>query len=641
MNQIKQENNMELRAIPDLMNKCFFIPEYQRGYRWDSNQVEQLLDDLLAYFLSDDKAAFYCLQPIVVKRCDEDTIKENNLSVGDEWFEVIDGQQRLTTIRIICAIYDSIQAKPNKHKYSIRYSTRPKMDGIYETLEAPFDGDSCKNTLRINGEPHQNLDSVYIYNVARVVVEWFNAVDKRVYLFGSHFFNTSSDNKSVRVVWYEDCGNKDARDIFNELNDLTVKLSCSELIRSLFLSSVAKYDSTIDMTGLDDSAKKKLQQQDTENYQRYINTKWDEIEHRLADKRMQSFITNRKPDGLRNNIEILFGLISKKNIADNVTTKDPLYTFIYFYDEIEKNGASKMWQIIEEYYSRLCGWLEDREYYHMIGYLNAIEADDSTIIELLDFAKNNNKCEMRNELNRRISESVKLNNGVQLSSLDYQKKADYYYIRKLLFLYNVELNRRMKTQEFFPFELFKPLNNWTLEHIHAQNSECLPFDDRKVWENWSINNASTLKTLRFRPEEDDIKKELIKELEDAAVGFNKPNKNYNYRKVISLFDAVSNFYNKVSTDSMASKKTKPVHQLSNMALLSQAVNSSIGCSVFAVKRSSVIDLRNKGYYFPLGTINVFQKSYSKNQQLYEWSYQDRRSYMASIVTVLRRYLTID
>ena len=640
MSQIEPENIMELRTIPDLMKMNFFIPEYQRGYRWESKQVNQLLNDLLAYFKSDDKAAFYCLQPIVVKRCDEDTIKENNLT-DEEWFEVIDGQQRLTTIRIICAIYDSIDAKPRRHKYSIRYSTRPDMDNIYETLEAPYDENAEKNILKIAGKEHLNLDSVYIYNAANVIVDWFNKEEARKNLFGSHFFNSTDQDKSVRVVWYEDCGNKDARDIFNELNDLTVKLSCSELIRSLFLSSVTEYDCSINLTGVDDGMQKKLKQQDKENHQRYINTKWDEIEHRLTDKRMQSFITNRKSEGLRNNIEILFDLISEKNIADDVIKKDPLYTFIYFNDEIEKIGASKMWQIVEEYYSRLCGWMENRDYYHMIGYLNAITADDSTIIELLDFAKNNNKGEMRNELIRRIRESVKTKNGIQLSSLDYQKKDDYTYIRRLLFLYNVELNRRMKTQDNFPFELFKPLNSWTLEHIHAQNSECLPFDNRAVWEEWSRDNAATLKTLRFRPEDDEIRLNLINELEKAEVGFKTKNKDYNYRKVISLFDSVANFYNKVSTDNESPVKPKPVHQLSNMALLSQEVNTSIGCSAFAVKRLSVIALRNKGYYFPFGTMNVFQKSYSKNQQLYEWSYQDRRSYMASIVAVLRRYLTID
>jgi hypothetical protein len=78
-----------------------------------------------------------------------------------------------------------------------------------------------------------------------------------------------------------------------------------------------------------------------------------------------------------------------------------------------------------------------------------------------------------------------------------------------------------------------------------------------------------------------------------------------------------------------------------MTLLSQEVNSSIGCSAFAVKRQNIQFLRNNGYYFPIATMNVFQKSYSKNQQLYEWSYEDRRSYLASIKWTLKNYLILN
>lgn len=37
------ENVLKLLAIPELTNKNFFIPDYQRGYRWGEQQVRQLL----------------------------------------------------------------------------------------------------------------------------------------------------------------------------------------------------------------------------------------------------------------------------------------------------------------------------------------------------------------------------------------------------------------------------------------------------------------------------------------------------------------------------------------------------------------------------------------------------------------------
>mgnify|MGYP002711228094 CR=1 FL=1 len=112
-------------SIPDLLNKKYYIPEYQRGYRWEETQVLDLLQDLYAFFIGDTKGQFYCLQPIVVKE------KQMN---NELWYEVIDGQQRLTTIRIIMQIYDQLNSNmftTISHKYTIMYATRPDMVDIF------------------------------------------------------------------------------------------------------------------------------------------------------------------------------------------------------------------------------------------------------------------------------------------------------------------------------------------------------------------------------------------------------------------------------------------------------------------------------------------------------------------------------
>ena len=44
------ENDLSLKAIPDLYGKNFFIPDYQRGYRWGTRQVTQLMSDLSNFF---------------------------------------------------------------------------------------------------------------------------------------------------------------------------------------------------------------------------------------------------------------------------------------------------------------------------------------------------------------------------------------------------------------------------------------------------------------------------------------------------------------------------------------------------------------------------------------------------------------
>ena len=65
----------------------FFVPDYQRGYRWGKAEVELLLNDIMEN--SKQHGQNYYLQPIVVK-----TIEKAH-------YELIDGQQRLTTLYLI------------------------------------------------------------------------------------------------------------------------------------------------------------------------------------------------------------------------------------------------------------------------------------------------------------------------------------------------------------------------------------------------------------------------------------------------------------------------------------------------------------------------------------------------------------
>ena len=81
------------KSLDQLIKKKydFFIPDYQRGYKWTRMEVLKLLNDIWDFKLNhsdDDDGDFYCLQPVVVKP-------------KDGKYYVIDGQQRLTTLLII------------------------------------------------------------------------------------------------------------------------------------------------------------------------------------------------------------------------------------------------------------------------------------------------------------------------------------------------------------------------------------------------------------------------------------------------------------------------------------------------------------------------------------------------------------
>lgn len=91
------------KPFHELLKMHFIIPPYQRGYRWESRQIEELLDDLLDFVKSmkskknrnnEGREPYYCLQPIAVV---------SHPKKVDTYF-VVDGQQRLTTIISLCII---------------------------------------------------------------------------------------------------------------------------------------------------------------------------------------------------------------------------------------------------------------------------------------------------------------------------------------------------------------------------------------------------------------------------------------------------------------------------------------------------------------------------------------------------------
>ena len=73
------------------------VPDYQRPYSWENEQIEQLWEDF--YSAMETQYESYFLGPmILVRQRDEDS---------GEYFEVVDGQQRLTTLTILfCVIRD-------------------------------------------------------------------------------------------------------------------------------------------------------------------------------------------------------------------------------------------------------------------------------------------------------------------------------------------------------------------------------------------------------------------------------------------------------------------------------------------------------------------------------------------------------
>ena len=118
-------NLIKLIPVEELRGKKFNIPSYQRGYKWTKKQAEDLLEDLDEFKTNvennSNPDSFYCLQPLAVAprlneeyedfdikkyKTEQEAIEEiQKLFNKRIVWDVIDGQQRLTTIYPICTMY--------------------------------------------------------------------------------------------------------------------------------------------------------------------------------------------------------------------------------------------------------------------------------------------------------------------------------------------------------------------------------------------------------------------------------------------------------------------------------------------------------------------------------------------------------
>lgn len=648
MEELRSVNYLDLLAIPELCNKNFFIPDYQRGYRWGDIQIRQMLEDIYS-FIYDKNAAgsFYCLQPVVVKKMTSDEVAANKLESAfdnNTWYEVIDGQQRLTTIRIILALESQID-RFNKMRFNIYYQTRPELGKLFDKLR--IDEEDERFIVKFDNDQCNDIDSWHIHNAANKILDWFQngngyfkpSIQEFKGGFYENFSNTKEKDKSVQVIWYELCDQSDPYEMFKRLNDKSISLNNAELIRGMFLSDSAIYKGEeLLLSQFDEDVRPIVEKREIARKQSHIIEEWDIIESQLWNDKFWSFIKKDKnSDDYSCRIEYIFDLISKKTSNQ----KDSLYTYLEF-DGMLKSGAVKdlwdLWLKVETYFSLLIAWYNDRYYYHKIGFLTT-ELGASVLIEMLSESTNVSKREFKKTIEGRINSAIHDKKKPGRKILDYTYKDDYNMLKRVLFLYNVETTYRQGL-DFFPFERYKDYD-WTLEHIHAQNSERIDHSIKDKWVEWFDENKKVLERLHSRLPNDENLTILLSYFNTEYNRLINNKDKYTFNDVTKVFDLVLKYFNDLS----AQEGTPTVmHGISNMALLSGSTNASIGNSVFEVKRQMIMDDDAKGNYIPLCTRKVFLKYYNKDdqnftvQQNFYWSDRDRRNYLEDIKEVLKPYI---
>lgn len=568
MNLAKADINLETKLVGSVEGN-FVIPSYQRGYRWGKDEVYRLLDDIYT-----NGANNYCLQPVVVRK---------NLNR----FELIDGQQRLTTLFILLK-YIQKEFKPRiKLNYSLSYETRINSEAFLNSVDKEL--------------AETNIDFFHIYNAYRTINSWF--IDQKDDVIAADKLYEYLVER-VKIIWYEVDESEDAIALFTRLNIGKIPLTSAELVKAMFLSR----DNNSEM--------------DREK-QEEISLQWDNIEKELHNNSLWYFLTNYSNVKYQTRIDLILDLISGKP-ADN---KEKYYTFFYFDNLNKEENLNEIWKEIQHTFLILKDWYEDHELYHKIGYLiasNTKSLQDIFVLSrrIID-GKGITKKQFKSELDVYIRKSVALNGNY--SELSYEKTADYAKISRLLLLFNVESVRQNGEQtHWFPFEKFKFQKSskvsWSLEHIHAQQSEGMQKQDD--WKEWLRLHTPSIVSLG------DGNSELIKEMETACAK--------ERLERLEFEDLQQNVIQKLSSQG----NTEYMHSIANLALLNMSDNAALNNSTFDVKRNAIIEMDKKGQFIPFCTKMVFLKYYtpSTSNQLHFWGQPDRIAYIKAINSTLKNYL---
>src|SRR5690606_36071343 len=121
---MSDKNIAQIRSINSLKDFYFFVADYQRGYKWGLEEVEFLLDEIFQFETATEN--FYCLQPIVLKN---KNITDENEKIIANSYELIDGQQRLSTIFLILKCL-------NHNVYKLDYQTRDTSKTFIKDISA-------------------------------------------------------------------------------------------------------------------------------------------------------------------------------------------------------------------------------------------------------------------------------------------------------------------------------------------------------------------------------------------------------------------------------------------------------------------------------------------------------------------------
>lgn len=618
-------NDKELPMYPFswLKGKTFIIPYQQRGYKWTTSNVKELLYDLWEFINADKKKRVYCLQPFAI-------VPQNGKS--DE-FCVLDGQQRLTTLYLL---HINLYGKP---PYTFKYERdSPIHDGMKRS-------EFIRSVDSVDGKTaEKNIDFYFIYTAYHHIGTIFQQIaeesKKEVDDVKASFrklLEGSKDERSLQVIWYTVTPDKQY-EVFRNLNSGKIELTNTDLIKALLLNRVS---------GLPQSERMEAaaifermgQEMQNDHFWYMINAQ----ELRYGQTRM----------------DFLFNLVAGCKQGDYDT--DPRWSFRNYFAKPETGSLSEKWRSVRHTFLRLKDMYDDIEAYHYIGFLtyNSNVNPLSNMKELLELNRSQKHSQFICELKNRIKTILCNPNHEHLSDYRYDvtSKKD---LRLLFLMHNIETilqrykqlheNKQLalaRGYERFPFDLLHR-QSWDIEHI-ASNTES-DFKYQKDREDW-------LESIKEDMGDGYFKVKDVKSLEQRyTISKKKEDFNKLYTAIMRECDKlIGNDAIKDEAPENGKDKGRDKMQVGNLTLLDSHTNRSYHNALFPRKRKYIIvadgltdngDDGEKGItqlYIPPCTRQVFTKAYNKTSRLSlnAWTQTDADCYVKDMEQKLGFYFPND
>ncbi|MGL4908979.1 MAG: DUF262 domain-containing protein [Bacteroidales bacterium] len=569
-------------ALQQYEAKAYYIAPYQRGYKWaaikSDDAVCVLMKDL--FDAAENSKSEYYLQFITTKISDVNKIKV---------LEVIDGQQRLTTLTILLSI---LANKLNENNNAISnnllsYEVRPNVtkffqEYIYQKINT-ITTETWENFIS-QFPDNDEQDIFYLYSAANkineMISETFSDDKEKIKEFENYLL------ENVKIILNNIERDIDCEEIFSNLNDNKVELTSSELIKGLILTNSARELPNSD----------KITYKEIIELRAIMGRQWDEISHWANRKEIKTFFFSYSNNVLD---ELLFLLAIENGFEESSDISNKNVVFNYFQSQIKKGNqtAKKLFDNLKGLKSVFNEWFNDNEIYNSLGYVffskkspkTLSRKSQKTLRDYLPFIRAD-KTELKAELTKHISTILDFN----ISDLEYNKTNTE--IHNLLLAISV-----FGGENRFDFTAFNTQASWSLEHIFPQTPD-------KLADDLEEKDIAPLKSL-YENNLDDFNKvkSLLKEYEETM-------------DIATTFKSLAEKMNKNHCSLSLNEKTilyrliknEKLHSIGNMALLTSSDNSSNSNGMFDKKRHNIVKRISGGSFVPKHTYDVFSKLISEN-----------------------------